>query len=105
MALSSCNDDSPVIEPEVQGTEITRFSFLKSNNPNLDKDRYATIENDLIQGRLPLGVNIEKMVASFDHTGQEVKVDNRSQVSGESINDFTEIQYYTVSTKDGKSGQ
>ncbi|MCA0933877.1 CotH kinase family protein [Lutimonas saemankumensis] len=105
MALSSCNDDSPVIEPEVQGTEITRFSFLKSNNPNLDKDRYATIDNDLIQGRLPLGVNIEKMVASFDHTGQEVKVNNTSQVSGESINDFTEIQLYTVSTKDGKSGQ
>ncbi|WKK65115.1 CotH kinase family protein [Lutimonas zeaxanthinifaciens] len=105
MALNSCSDDSSGIEPEVQGTEITRFSFLKSNNPNLDKDRYATIENDLIQGRLPLGVNVEKMVASFDHTGEEVKVNNANQVSGESINDFTEIQYYTVSTKDGKSGQ
>ncbi|UCE92805.1 MAG: CotH kinase family protein [Flavobacteriaceae bacterium] len=105
MALNSCSDDSSGIEPEVQSTEITRFSFLKSDNPGLDKDRYATIENELITGRLPLGVNIEKMVASFDHNGAEVRVNNNIQISGESENDFMHILNYQVSTDDGKSGQ
>ena len=105
MVLTACSDDSPGIEPETQGTEITRFSFLISNNPSLDKDRYATIENDLIKGRLPREVNIEKMVASFEHNGAAVKIDNTTQISGESVNNFMGIQNYTVSTTDGKQRQ
>ena len=105
MVLNACSDDSPIVEPEIQGTEITRFSFLKSDNPTLDKDRYATIENDLIKGRLPLGSSIHNMVASFEHNGAEVRVDNNIQISGESVNDFMDILNYQVSTENGKSGQ
>lgn len=105
MILSSCSDDTTAIEPVVQGTEITKFYFLKSSNPDLDVDRYATIENDIISARLPLGSDIQNMVASFSHTGAEMKLNNIAQISGETVNDFTEIQNYTVSTNDGKSGQ
>ena len=105
MILSSCNDDSTAIEPVVQGTEITKFYFLKSNNPDLNVDQFAVIENDIISARLPLGSDIQNMVASFNHTGAEMLVNNMTQISGETVNDFTEIQNYKVNTSDGKSGQ
>ena len=105
LLLWSCSDDSTEIEPVVQGTEITKFYFLKASNPDLDVDRYATIENDIISTRLPLGSDIQNMVASFSHSGAEVLVNNIAQISGETVNDFTEIQNYRVSTIDGKSGQ
>ena len=55
MILWSCSDESTDIEPVVQGTEITEFSFLKSSNPRSDLGlSYCNIENDIISGRLPL---------------------------------------------------
>lgn len=105
MVFTSCSDDSPIVEPEVQGTEITEFYFSQSNNANLNWDQFATIENEIITGRLPLGVDMQNMVASFKHNGSEVLVNNKVQISGETANDFSNIQNYKVSTSDGKSGQ
>ena len=105
MILTSCSEDSVNIEPEVPGTEISKFYFLKANNPDLFRDYYAIIDSDIISGRLPLGIDVENMVASFDHNGSEVLVDNNKQISGTTVNDFTDIQNYTVTTTEGKSGQ
>lgn len=105
MILTSCNDESVDIEPVVQGTEITEFSFLKSSNPSLTGNEYATIENNIISGRLPLDIDIHNTVASFKHTGSAILVNNIAQISGETKNDFTEIQNYTVTTADGRTGQ
>ena len=105
MILSSCSDESVDIEPVVQGTEISEFYFLKASNQNLKVDHYATIENKLITARLPLEVDIKNMVASFEHDGSEIRANNNAQISGETANDFTQIQNYTVSTSDGKLGQ
>lgn len=105
MMFWSCSEESTTIEPEVEGTEITKFYFLKSSNPDLDKDRYAIIENEIITAKLPLGTDMKQMVASFEHNGSEIMLNNKVQVSNETVNDFTEIQNYTVTTTDGKSGQ
>ncbi|MGB5322754.1 CotH kinase family protein, partial [Lutimonas sp.] len=105
MILWSCSDESTMIEPEVQGTEISKFYFLKANNPDLFRDYYAIIDSDIISGRLPLGIDVENMVASFEHNGSEVLVNNNKQISGTTVNDFTEIQNYTVTTTEGKTGQ
>ena len=106
MILSSCSDESTTgIEPVVQGTEITEFYFLRSNNPKLSGVQFTTIENDIISGRLPLSIDIQNMVASFEHNGSEILVNNKVQISGETANDFTDIQNYTVTTIDGKTGQ
>ena len=69
MVFTSCSDDSPIVEPEVQGTEISEFYFSQSNNTNLNWDQFATIENEIISGRLPLGVDMQSMVANFEHNG------------------------------------
>lgn len=103
--LSSCSDDATEIQPVVQGTKITSFSFLQSSNPKMNWDQFADIENDIISGRLPLEADIENMVASFEHNGSEVLVNNKVQISGQTVNDFTDIQNYRVTTADGKSGQ
>ena len=105
MMLSSCSDDSNGIDPVIQGTEISEFYFLKAYNPELDSDQYATIENNIISGRLPLEVEIQNMVASFEHDGAEILINNSAQISGETPNDFTQIQNYTVNTADGNVGQ
>ena len=105
MIFNSCSDESPIIEPEVQGTEITKFSFLVSDNPGLRSNTYATIENDVIQGRLSFGVDMKNMVASFEHTGAQIMSNNQIQISGKTLNDFSSIQNYQVTTDDGKSGQ
>jgi len=105
MILSSCSDDSTEIEPVVQGTKITEFYFSQSNNDNLDWNLFANIENDIISGRLPLGVDIQNMVVNFEHEGAEVMVNNKVQISGETPVDFTQIQNYSVTTSDGKSSQ
>lgn len=105
MILSSCGDDSDDIDPVVQGTEISEFYFLKSSNDNLEEDIHATIEDNIITARLPLEIDIQHMVASFEHNGSEIRVDNSTQISGETPNDFSQIQNYTVSTDDGNIGQ
>ncbi len=105
MILSSCSDESVDIDPVVQGTEISEFYFLRSSNPSLDGVQFTTIENDIISGRLPLGIDIQNMVPTFEHNGAEVMVNNKVQISGETANDFSDIQNYTVTTTEGKSGQ
>ncbi len=105
MVLSSCSNESIEIELPVKGTEINAFYFSKAKNPNLSSDRYAIIEDNIISGRLPLEVDIQNMVASFEHNGSEILVDNNAQTSGVSSNDFTQIQNYLVTTTNGETGQ
>jgi len=105
LILASCSDEPADIVPVVEGTEITDFYFLKANNPNLNGDQYATIENNIISGRLPLESDIQNMVASFEHNGSEIRINNNIQVTGETVNSFAQIQNYSVSTSDGKLGQ
>ena len=105
MLLSSCSDDSVMIEPVIQGTEITEFYFLNFRNPDLSGNRYTTIESNIISGRLPLGIDVKNMVATFEHNGAEVLVNEKVQISGETANDFSEIVNYKVTTDDGRAGQ
>lgn len=102
LILSSCSAESDDIEPIVEGTEINKFYFLKATNPDLNEDQHASIENNIISGRLPLGSDIQNMVASFEHNGSEVRIENNVQISGTSVNDFTNIQNYTVNASIGK---
>ena len=105
MMMTSCSEDTGGTEPIEQGTEISKFYFLKSKNPSLGFDVYSTIQNQIITTRLPLGNDIKNLVASFEHNGTEIWVNNNLQISGTTSNDFTQIQNYTVKSNEGKSGQ
>lgn len=101
--LISCSDDKIEVDAKLlEGTEITSFSFLKSNNPSLDNDIELEINNDIISGRLPYSSDIENLVPTFEHKGLEVEINNTIQVSGLSSNNFSKRIAYTVKTSDGR---
>ena len=49
--LVNCSDDTVIVDPILEGTEITNFSFLKVNNPSLDSDVLLDINNNTIYSR------------------------------------------------------
>ena len=71
----------------------------------MSNDYFATIDGGMIEGRLPMEVDIENMIASFDHDGSVVSSNNVTQISGQTTNDFSGIQTYRVNTDNGKTGQ
>jgi len=103
--LTSCSDESGNIEPVIEGTEITKFYFLKSDNGILPYDIYLDIEDKYISERMPLGIDVNKLVATFEHNGSDVLVNNIEQVSSTTSNDFSNIVSYTVKTTDGVEGK
>ena len=98
----SCNDDSVIVDPIIEGTEITSFSFLKVNNSSLDNDVYLDIDSNIISGSIPYGVEIESLAATFEHDGFEIVANNGLQISGTTFNDFSKNIIYKVKTNDGR---
>lgn len=99
----SCSKNSDTIDPIVEGTEITQFSFLKATNPNLLYDITLDISGQNIKGRIPFNVDIKNLVATFENNGLAVVVNNINQISGTTANNFTNLVTYTVKTTDGRS--
>lgn len=97
----SCSEDSVIVDPIIEGTEITSFSFLKVNNPSLEYDLYLSFEDKSLKGRLSLKVDIENLVATFEHDGLEVVIGDVKQISGTTYNNFQGQVTYTVKTTDG----
>lgn len=85
--------------------EITWFGFLVEENerrlPWGADDINATITGTEIHVDVPIGTSVTMLVASFTHTGTLVKIGIQEQVSGETVNDFTEPQEYIVTGNDG----
>jgi len=100
--LVNCSDDTVIVDPIIEGTEITNFSFLKANNPSLDSDVLLDINNNSISGILSYNTDITNLIATFEHDGLEVKSNNINQISGTTYNDFKNIVNYTVVTSDGR---
>ncbi len=103
--LTSCSNESDSISVDpinLEETIITEFSFLKANNPSLLEDIYLNIEGGNISGRVIQNIDIKNLVATFEHKGFELVSNNIKQLSGSSINNFTELITYTVKTSDGR---
>ncbi|MFD1314040.1 CotH kinase family protein [Namhaeicola litoreus] len=101
--LISCGDDGNSNDPEANGTTITSFTFLPSENPSIGTSEGMEIEDDKIIGTLPVYADMENLVARFEHTGAEVIVNNFPQQSGKTANDFTKTLNYTVKSKNGET--
>jgi spore coat protein CotH len=100
--ITSCSKNETEEPLTVEGTEITKFSFLKVNNPVLETDVVFTIVGNKIAGNVPLRVNLKDLVASFEHNGLEVTINNYKQISGVTYNDFSDKLIYTVRTSNGR---
>ena len=102
LLLVSCSQDNEPTGVSTEGTDISSFSFLVSDNPSLDNDISLNIENNSISGIVPYNGDIESLVASFEHNGSEVLVDGFSQTSGSTYNNFSHEISYTVKTSDNQ---
>jgi len=92
------------IEP-MDNTELTQFSFLKSNNLTLNDDITLSINLGLVSGRLTTNVALNSLVATFTHEGATVSVNGEEQVSGVTSNDFSQVVKYQVTTANGQMAE
>lgn len=100
---SGGSEQTPEPEPVEQGTYLSEFAFLTSDNPELTQNVYLTLVDSKYSGRIADNVSVASLVPSFEHDGELVEVNNVEHLSGESPNDFTQVVTYTVKTNDGRA--
>lgn len=96
-------DDTNVVVPSNETTELLSFSFLKEMNMSLESDMDLKIDELNVSGRLPYEAEIERLIATFEHGGYEASINGVNQTSNATFNDFTSVLPYTIKTKEGKS--
>lgn len=83
---------------------LSSFTFLKTNNTSMSADLAATINNSQITVTFPVGTNVDvlkTLKATFKAPDFSiVTVANVLQVSGQSINDFSKVVTYRVTSQD-----
>lgn len=94
----SCNNDDEQTDLIVEEIELSSFSFLQSDNPSLSYDINLTIDNNVIIGYVPYSGDIKNLVATFEHNGSNVTIDDLNQISGETSYNFSKAVTYKVST-------
>ena len=78
--------------------ELSNFSFLTVNNPELSDDIVLSFDNNnnTFSGVIPQNTSVEKLIATFQFSGSSVEVSGIVQTSGNTENDFTQILNYQV---------
>ncbi|WP_019027370.1 CotH kinase family protein [Colwellia piezophila] len=89
----------------VENTELTLFSFLKSNNPDLHEDVILSFNSGVASARLTTNAAINNLVATFEHGGTTVTIDGVTQTSSVTTNNFSQLQIYQVATSDGQMAE
>ena len=101
-ALVSCKkeNEDPVIVPD---PELTSFKFELANNPEaINSDIEGVISGDAVTVSMMKAADKSRLVATFTaNEGDVVKVGDVVQVSGKTVNDFTNPVDYIVTNSDG----
>lgn len=101
-ALTACEKDKkdPVIVPD---PELTSFKFELADNPEaISSDIEGVISGDAVTVSMMKAADKSRLVATFTtNEGDVVKVGDVVQVSGETVNDFTNPVDYIVTNSDG----
>jgi spore coat protein CotH len=94
-----------IVQPPAaaQSATIDTFSFTQTNNPSLPSDIILDVSQNTISGSLPVNVSVKDLVATFEHRGLEVRVNNQLQAAGQTANDFTDVVVYQVNTNIGQT--
>lgn len=83
---------------------ITDFRFLKAVNSVLDKDYIATISGTSISVEIPSAIDLSNLKASFTISSKSLlKAGGISQISGQTVNNFSNPVIYTVEAEDKSS--
>ena len=82
---------------------IDSFRFLSANNAYLMDDITLDFDGNVISGRIAENIPVNDLVASFEHNGASVSVNQVGQTDGATANDFTPLVEYKVSKSNGVS--
>jgi len=80
--------------------EITGYWFTSGNNSSLSSTVTCSISGTAISCSVPYGTVVTGLVATFNSTGDSIKVGNTVQISGSTANDFANAVTYTVTAED-----
>ena len=81
---------------------ISQFSFLTENNPSLSLNLNLSISGNTITGNFPVEADWQGMIATIEHTGASLVVNDAAQTSAVSMQDFRDVKTYTVIMEDGR---
>jgi hypothetical protein len=81
---------------------ITQFSFLTENNPSLSSNIHLSISGNTITGIFPASADWQGMIATVEHTGASLVVNDTAQTSAISVQDFSDVKTYNVIMEDGR---
>lgn len=104
---SSSSPSTPTPTPTTPTTPapvvpaITDFMFMSSVNSSVSETIRAEINDTTIFIRTPKVMDVSNLTATFSFSGASVLVGDVEQVSGETINDFTQTLTYTVRNSAG----
>lgn len=97
MLFVACSDqdDENVFEKELIPS-IESFSITLEKNPSLLHQPYCVIDSDMIS--ITLFDDVEELcfIADFKYQGNDIKINDNRQISGETINDFSVPVQYSV---------
>lgn len=95
----SSNDGKSTSQFPVPQPELSNFSFLTANNPELSADIVLDYDDSVntFSGVIPQNTSVKKLIATFQFLGSSVEVSGIVQTSGNTENDFTQILNYQVS--------
>lgn len=79
--------------------DLSDFSFLTTNNPELSEDILLSFDqgDNTFSGVIPQNTSVKNLIATFQFSGSKVEVAGIVQTSNITENDFTQVLNYEVS--------
>ncbi len=97
----SSNDEKSSDQFLAPKPELSNFSFLTANNPELSADIVLNFDasSNTFSGVISQNISVKNLIATFQFSGSRVEVSGIVQSSGSTENDFTRIVNYLVYTE------
>ena len=92
--ILSCQKEEEI---DLGNINLLSVSFLKSNNPSLERDIKLNFDNDnTFSGFAPYESSINSLIATYEFEGSYVYINGEEQTSSVSKNDFSKTQLITI---------
>ncbi len=91
------------LSSKAENLTLESFSFLKSNNPLLENDITAVIEDNNINIQFDELVDMTRLIASFDCNADSLFVNDSLLVSGTTTFNFLKKESLELISKDGSN--
>lgn len=97
LSVACTKDQLPGVSPYSKEKELTEFTFLKANNPALDKDYISTLDGQSISIEVPKGTDLKSLIPTFVISDKAMLMIGDTKIeSGKTPVDFSQQLSITV---------